>query len=94
MGFFNTSCCRPHLYNIFICRTAVLEIRTVALLNGCPLKICMLSHVSVAFSFAACSVEGHFWPSGAAAGPVLGSRCWLRRAQCGAGSRAVAEFLC
>lgn len=45
MGFFNISCCRPHLYNIFICRTAVLEIRNVALLNGCALKICMLSHV-------------------------------------------------
>lgn len=41
MGFFNISCCRPHLYNIFICRTAVLEIRNVALLHGCPLKFYM-----------------------------------------------------
>lgn len=45
MGFFYISCCRPRLYNIFICRTAVLEIRNVALLHGCHLKFEMLSSI-------------------------------------------------
>lgn len=84
MGFFNISCCHPHLYNVFICRTAVLEIRNVALLNGCPLKICILSHVSVSFSFASCSVQGHSFPwlcwqpllSRLVAAQVVGRRCW------------------
>lgn len=62
MGFCSISYCQPHLYDIFICRTAVLEIRIVALLNGCALKICMLSHVSIPLSFASCSVQGHSFP--------------------------------
>lgn len=62
MGFFNISCCQPHLYNIFICRTAMLEIRNAALLNGCPVKTFVLSHISISLSFASCSVEGHSFP--------------------------------
>lgn len=46
------------LQYFYLQKCCVLEIRIVALLNGCALGICMFSHVYIHFSFVFCSVRG------------------------------------